>query len=88
MNIEIIGYVAGALTIIALVPQAIKVFQTENTKALSLINYTLTFLGVFLWVVFGVITKNIPVLVSNALVLTLLAIILSKKICNLRKGID
>jgi len=86
--IDIIGFIAGGLTIIALIPQIIRMFREENTKAVSLMSYSLTSSGCFLWVVYGIMMNNTPVIIANGLITCLLLTIVAKKIYNLVKKID
>ncbi|MCK5161915.1 MAG: SemiSWEET transporter, partial [Candidatus Aureabacteria bacterium] len=70
----IIGLCAGSLCVISFLPQVIKIFRTKNTRDLSLITFSLFSLGVFLWLIYGILIKSLPVILTNAAmaVLTLL----------------
>ncbi len=88
MNIEIIGYVAGLLTTIAFLPQAIKAIKAENTKSISLLMYSLFTAGVVMWFVYGLVKNDLPIIIFNAITIPLAATILAKKIYNIIKKID
>ncbi len=90
MNVdsEIIGSMAGILTTASFLPQAIKSIKAEDTKAISLMMYSMFTLGVFLWMVFGTMRDSRAMVVSNAITFTLALIILSKKIHNIIKKKD
>lgn len=77
---DIIGYVAAACTTISLLPQAIKLFKTKDTSAISLRMYSLFTFGVAAWLVFGVMQTNWPVIIANAITLVLASLILFYKI--------
>ncbi|HRF57987.1 MAG TPA: SemiSWEET transporter, partial [Campylobacterales bacterium] len=64
--IEIIGFTAAFLTTAAFVPQAVKVYKTKKTEDLSLALFVLLFVGVFLWLVYGVLIVSAPVIIANA----------------------
>ncbi len=74
----IIGLCAGSLCVISFLPQVIKIFKTKNTRDLSLITFSLFSLGVFLWLIYGILIKSLPVILTNAAmaVLTLLIVVM------------
>ncbi|MEY4519249.1 MAG: hypothetical protein RLZZ499_1848, partial [Cyanobacteriota bacterium] len=57
-----VGLVAGVLTTISFLPQAIQTWQTKSTKDISLAMFLSFCVGVILWVIYGFYTNNIPVL--------------------------
>ncbi|GIR50383.1 MAG: hypothetical protein CM15mP59_1250 [Flavobacteriaceae bacterium] len=50
---ELIGFIAAVCTTFAFLPQVIKVWKTKQTKDLSLRMYTIMFIGICLWFVYG-----------------------------------
>jgi MtN3 and saliva related transmembrane protein len=79
-GITILGLVAGTITTAAYVPQVIKTFKTKNTKALSAKMYSFLVFGILLWVIYGFITHNWPVLIANSITAVLASSILLLKI--------
>ena len=79
-NIAILGLVAGALTTISAIPQALKAFKTKKTNDLSLGMYILVTAGIILWLVYGLIIKDIPLIAANVVTLALNIFILLLKI--------
>lgn len=65
--IEIIGYVAALLTTASFLPQALKTLKTRDTKALSLSLYSIFCSGVLLWLFYGLLIANWPIVVANAI---------------------
>lgn len=65
---DIIGYIAGILSVITLAPQIIKLYKTKSTKDLSLLMMIIWCISVFLWMVYGICLSNIPMIITNALV--------------------
>ena len=84
-QLQIIGYVAAICTSISFLPQAIKVINTRDTAALSLTMYSVFSFGVCLWLVYGLILGDLPLILANAVTLTFALIILAMKIANRRK---
>jgi len=79
MIIEIIGYTASFLSTIAFLPQAIYVIRTKDTKSISLSSYTIFVLSVIFWLVYGIILRDIPIMLANAVCTILGGIILTYK---------
>lgn len=76
----IIGLAAAACTTFSFLPQAIKVVKTKHTKDLSLGMYIIFTIGVFLWLVYGILAKDLPVTAANAVTLVFAVTILVMKI--------
>ena len=66
-NVEIIGYLAGFLIAIALLPQLIKTFRTKSTKDISIIWTLMLMTGLLLWVVYAAVNKILPLLIFAAI---------------------
>jgi len=80
MNIEdLIGYAAGTLTTLAFLPQVIKTWRSQSAKDISLSMFLMFCVGVFLWIVYGVLNSDPPVIIANVVTLALASIILGFK---------
>lgn len=76
---EIVGYVAGFLTTVAFVPQVTKVWKSRSAKDLSLKAFFAFTVGVGLWLVYGILLKELPMVVWNSVTLLLAGAILAMK---------
>ena len=76
-----IGVLAGICTTGSLLPQVIKTIRTRNTKDISLLMYVLLTIGVLLWVIYGFLLKEFPIIIANgtSLLLTLSVLVLKIK---------
>ncbi|MCX5702597.1 MAG: SemiSWEET transporter [Candidatus Omnitrophica bacterium] len=75
----IIGLVAGILCTVSFLPQVIRAFKTKQTKDLSFSTFSIFSLGVALWIVYGILTKQIPIILTNITILVLALLILIMK---------
>ncbi|WP_315074628.1 SemiSWEET transporter [Clostridium intestinale] len=75
-----IGSIAGILTTLAFIPQVIKVVKTKDTKSLSLGMYSMQVVGVFLWLIHGIVIRDMALVVANAITFCLSLVILVHKI--------
>ena len=75
-NVTIIGLLAGTLTTIAFLPQVIKTWKTKSTKDISLGMFLTFCTGVLLWIIYGILVKDIPVVIANIATLSLASTIL------------
>ena len=73
---EIIGLIAAVCTTFAFVPQFMKVWKTKQTKDLSLRMYSIMFLGILLWLVYGIIIESLSIILANVVTATLVGTIL------------
>jgi len=76
----LLGLLAAALTTVAFVPQLIKVIKTRSTHDISLAMYIVICTGVFLWLIYGLLVKDTPLIVANAVTFVLAGTILIMKI--------
>jgi MtN3 and saliva related transmembrane protein len=75
-----VGYAAGTLTTICFVPQLLHVWRTKRADDLhigALVSFTV---GIILWLIYGLATRQGPVILSNAVTLTLQCAILYLKL--------
>jgi MtN3 and saliva related transmembrane protein len=65
---DIIGYIAGALTLIGYLPQTIKVIRTRRTKDLALATFLIIGLSATLWTIYGLSKDQPAIWFTNAVV--------------------
>ncbi|PPL03124.1 SemiSWEET transporter [Parapedobacter indicus] len=63
---NIIGIAAGICTSIAMLPQLIKVIKTKETADLSVTMIGVLIVGVSLWVYYGFLQNEVPIILSNS----------------------
>jgi len=78
--IDILGYIAGVLVVISLLPQAIKATRTKLTRDISLTRYIIYSIGLILWIIYAFMIKNAPVAFMNSVGLILAMYILVLKL--------
>jgi MtN3 and saliva related transmembrane protein len=81
----VIGLVAATLTTAAFVPQLLKVWRSRSADDLSLGMLVVFSLGLFLWLVYGVRMRMLPVVLANAVTLALNLAILALKVRHGRR---
>jgi MtN3 and saliva related transmembrane protein len=79
-TIQMLGLVAGSLTTAAFLPQVIKTWKTRSAKDLSLGMFSLFCLGVALWLVYGIMVNDVPVIAANLITLMLASTLLFFKL--------
>ena len=73
---EIIGLIAAVCTTFAFIPQVMKVWKTKQTKDLSLRMYSIMFIGIILWLVYGIRIDSLSIIMANIVTATLVGTIL------------
>lgn len=51
----------------ALLPQVVQLFQTHDASSLSLVTWGLFFSMNFIWILYGVVHKEAPILITHCL---------------------
>ena len=78
--LTIIGLVAAACTTISFLPQAIRTIKTKHTKDLSLAMYLIFTTGIFLWLIYGILVQDLPLIIANIITFLFALTILILKI--------
>lgn len=74
-----LGLVAACLTTFSFVPQLAKVVRTRSAEDLLYGMFGAFSLGIVLWLVYGVLRDDVPVILANAVTLVLSVTILVLK---------
>jgi MtN3 and saliva related transmembrane protein len=75
-----IGFAAATLTTIAGFPQLYKTWKTKHTKDISVHMFALTSAGVFLWLIYGLLINNLPLIIANTITFAIMFSILLLKL--------
>jgi MtN3 and saliva related transmembrane protein len=84
-EVEAVGYLAGLLVSISLVPQVLKTWRTKSADDISLIWTIVLMSGLVLWIVYAILKRILPLTVfasiefSMALLLCLFKLSFSKR---------
>jgi MtN3 and saliva related transmembrane protein len=76
----VIGFLATVVTIVILWPQIYRIYKLKHTKDLSLPTYVLLATAGLLWVIYGVIIKDLAIIITNTLTLTASLIVVFYKL--------
>lgn len=77
---QILGLVAGGLTTIAFLPQVIKTWRSQSARDLSLVMFFVFALGTLLWLIYGIIIEQLPIILANSITLALASVLLYFKL--------
>ncbi|MDA8477167.1 SemiSWEET transporter [Citrobacter sp. Awk 4] len=80
--INIIGFIGGGCTTISFIPQVALVLKTKSTKDISLMMYSVFVFGISLWLLYGILSGALPVIIPNLITFVLAGSILFMKIKN------
>lgn len=76
----VIGLAAGLLTTVSLVPQVMKIWKTRSAKDVSRKMFVAFCCGVALWLAYGVMRGDLPMILWNSVSLVLALSILAMKL--------
>ncbi len=63
--VTIFGLTAAALSTISFFPQLLKTWKTKSAKDISLSMFSIFCAGVLLWLVYGILINDFPVIIAN-----------------------
>lgn len=73
----LIGLAAAFCTTAAFVPQVLRILRTGNVDGISLTMYSIFTLGVTLWLGYGIVLRDLPMILANLVTLMLAASVLA-----------
>jgi len=62
---QMVGIIAGILTASSLLPQVIKTLKEKKAAEVSKAMLLVLMSGVALWIVYGILRKDMPIVVTN-----------------------
>lgn len=80
MTATTIGFVAGTLTSIAAIPQVFKTLRTRHVRDISIWQPLLLSFGVGLWMMYGFLINDLPLILANITPLICNAVLTGMKI--------
>ena len=83
---DLLGYAAGTLTTISLVPQVWRTFRTKDVSGISLRMYFIFTAGVAIWLAYGIVLQERPMILANSVSLVLACMVLLMKLRYGRQG--
>lgn len=75
-----LGYVAGAITVTSFLPQVVRAWRTRQTRDLSLSSLALLMTAGSLWILYGALSRDWPVVATNGGMVSLLALLAAAKV--------
>jgi MtN3 and saliva related transmembrane protein len=79
-GVTFIGMLAAVVSTVGFAPQVIKVYRTRMTRDLSLGSFIILFSGLSLWLIYGLLLDNLPIIAGNATACAMAAYIIVMKI--------
>jgi len=64
--LDIIGLFAGTCVTISVIPQILKVWRTKKVKAISLKTFSILTFGIGVWIVYGILKSDLPIIITNS----------------------
>ena len=63
--IAALGFVAGVISVGAFLPQVVRAWRSRQTRDLSLEGITLLIVACSLWIIYGALARDWPVVATN-----------------------
>jgi MtN3 and saliva related transmembrane protein len=80
MLIKTLGFLAGLLTTASFLPQVVKTYQTKHAEDFNLLFLVFFLLGITLWLIYGIMIREWPIILANGLTMVLNIILLAMKL--------
>ncbi len=79
-SVTLIGLAAATLTTVAFVPQVVRAWRTRSTRDISLPMYLVLRGRYRLWLIYGAMIRDMPLILANLVTLVLVLMILFFKL--------
>ncbi|HEU0265067.1 MAG TPA: SemiSWEET transporter [Geobacterales bacterium] len=80
MNPTHLGLVAGFLTTSAIIPQIVKAYRSKMVRDISIWQPVLLSVGLVLWLIYGLMLNDTPLILANAVSLFCNMILITLKL--------
>jgi MtN3 and saliva related transmembrane protein len=80
IHIGVIGIIAGIFTTSSFIPQIVKIVRTQRVRDLSLMMFLLCTAGIIMWLIYGMLIRELPIILANSVGLGFCGFILGAKI--------
>ncbi|MFH1224435.1 MAG: SemiSWEET family transporter [Candidatus Diapherotrites archaeon] len=77
---EVVGFFAGLLIVAAWLPQLFRTWTTKSAKDLSLWTLLIILAGSVLWLAYGIMIENMPVIATNTASITIVTALVWMKV--------
>ncbi|UPT71904.1 MAG: SemiSWEET transporter [Flavobacterium sp. JAD_PAG50586_2] len=64
---QLLGLLAAGFTTAANIPQTYVIIREKSARNISAVTYSLLLLGVLLWVVYGILKSDWPIIIANGI---------------------
>ena len=75
-----LGYVAGVVTVASFLPQVVRAWRTRQTRDLSLASLALLITAGAMWIAYGALSRDWPVVATNSGMVGLLVLLAAAKV--------
>jgi MtN3 and saliva related transmembrane protein len=79
-SVTLLGLAAAFCSTFAFLPQVIKTWRTRSTADISLGMFALLVSGIMLWLAYGILLQDLPLIAANGVTLVFAATILYFKV--------
>jgi MtN3 and saliva related transmembrane protein len=86
ITLDILGLTATCFTTSSFVPQVWRTWKTRDVSGISLATYLVLTIGLFLWLTYGLLKSDLPLVVANSVMVVLTAAITIMKIVFGKRG--
>ncbi|HSW61482.1 MAG TPA: SemiSWEET transporter [bacterium] len=80
--VSVIGIAAAICTTVSFIPQVLKTVKTGQTKDISLSMYLIFTTGIALWLIYGILIGDLPIIMANTVTVFLTSIVVVMKLKN------
>lgn len=82
--VTLLGLAAAVFTTASFVPQVVKTWRSGSSTDLSLGMYALFTVGIVLWLAYGVLIRDLPIILANVVTLALVLAVLGQALWHRR----
>ena len=79
-SLDILGLIATGFTTASFAPQAWHIWRTRDVSGISLATYLVLTFGLVLWLIYGLLKGDLPLIVANSAMVVLTTAITVMKI--------
>ena len=72
----VIGLIAATITTLSFIPQVVRIWKLKETRDISLLMFVILGIGIFLWIIYGFLLRDLPLILANSITFIFVLVIL------------
>ena len=75
-ELSLAATIAGVIMSLSYIPQVMKIWKRKSVEDISLKTFSILFIGLFVWVLYGISINAYPIMIANSIGILMIGLLL------------